>query len=187
MLYAAIEKNSWEMALPPIWDKTRSMFDYLNRMTWGYQLTFETKMFATPGPSIRCSLIRWESEGITRAKKRVALLDTDNPEQMESALFMLINEAEVQYRAAGNVRVMSMPGFMPSAYLLSSASSRPKNISQPDAARTYSSGGRLPPPCVNVISVPSGQGIRSTVTSSSPGSSGTESVKARRVGASTSR
>ena len=110
MLYATIEKNSWEMALPPTWDKVRNMFDYLNRMAWGYQLTFETKMFATPGPSIRCVLIKWESGGIARdMKKREVLLETSDPAQMEAALFMLISEAEVGYRASGNVRVSMVP------------------------------------------------------------------------------
>lgn len=90
MLYAQIETNSWEMALPPTWDKVRNMFDYLNRMAWGYQLTFETKMFATPGPSIRCVLIKWERD----TKKREVLLETSDPAQMEAALLMLISEAE---------------------------------------------------------------------------------------------
>lgn len=94
MLYATLDKDVWGTALPMSWDKVQDMFRYLNRMRWGYQLEFQTKLFNTIGPNIMCVLIRWENNIITRDRKRVVLLETFDHKQMEAVLFMLINEAE---------------------------------------------------------------------------------------------
>lgn len=95
MLYGQIGKDRWSN-LPHEWDEVQDMFRYLNRMTLGYQITFESRMFYSAiDPQHRCTLIRWESGGITRdMKKREVLLETTDPEQMKAALIMLISEAE---------------------------------------------------------------------------------------------
>jgi hypothetical protein len=95
MLYGQMDKDRWSN-LPPEWDEVQDMFRYLNNMVWGYQITFESRLFSTQyGAQYRCSLIRWENGGITRdMKKREVLLETSEPEQMRAALFMLISEAE---------------------------------------------------------------------------------------------
>lgn len=73
-------------------------------MTFGYQLAFETRMiYSAIEPAIKCTLIRWE-DGRNYAKtpagrQREVLLETSDPEQMEAALFMLINEVEQAVKA----------------------------------------------------------------------------------------
>lgn len=97
MLYAQVkDKSMW----PMVWEKCELMSKHLSRMTWGYQVEIHAKLFASAdGAQFRAVLIKWGADGMTRDMKREVLLDTDNPEQMESALFMLINEAEVQVKA----------------------------------------------------------------------------------------
>jgi hypothetical protein len=94
--------------LPMEWDKSQDMFRYLNSLAWGYQLNMEKRMFATAGAEYRASLIRWDNNGITRDNKRVVLLETSDPKQLEAALLMLINEAETQRRIAGE-RISIVP------------------------------------------------------------------------------
>jgi hypothetical protein len=116
MLYAQISKDRWD-SLPDEWDEVNDMFDYLHKMVWGYQITFESRMFSTQyGAQYRCSLVRWSSEIPTARhtqtnppqKNREVLLETSEPEQMKATLFMLINEAEVEYKAAKQ-RVSMIP------------------------------------------------------------------------------
>jgi len=111
MLYATIDKQRWD-SLPAEWDKVQDMFEYLQRMVWGYQLTFESRMFSNQyGPQYQCTLIRWES-GVSAAvgqdKKREVLLETTDHTQMEAALFMLINEVEPAFKEAAQ-RVSMIP------------------------------------------------------------------------------
>ena len=110
MLYARVsDKSQWPMK----WAKCEDMFKYLNRMTYGYQLEIHGKMFATQdGPEHRGVLIKWMSvgSGSTISTKREILLETFDPEQMEAALFMLINEAE---QASKNMGVVTNMGVMP--------------------------------------------------------------------------
>jgi hypothetical protein len=99
MLYAPLKKEVWGTALPASWDKSQDMFKYLQSMTWGYQIVFESRMiYSAIEPAIKCLLIRWEDGRNvvkpTGDKNREVLLETSDPEQMEAALFMLINEAE---------------------------------------------------------------------------------------------
>jgi hypothetical protein len=98
MLYARVsDKSQW----PLKWEKCEAMFKHLNRMTYGFQLEIHGKMFATQdGPEHRAVLIKWVNNSVTRDMKRETLLDTCDPEQMEAALFMLINEAEQAAKAA---------------------------------------------------------------------------------------
>jgi hypothetical protein len=99
MLYAQVDKRRWD-EIPSEWDEVRNMFQYLHRMTYAHQVTFESRMFHSDDyPQYRCSLIRWENNKITRNMKREVLLETFDPEQMEAALFMLINEAEQAQKA----------------------------------------------------------------------------------------
>jgi len=95
MLYARVdEKSEW----PNEWGKVQDMFKYLHRMTFGYQLSMEKKMFATQySPEYRCSLIKWNVENGIRVRN--VLLETSDICQMESALFMLINETEQAVKA----------------------------------------------------------------------------------------
>ena len=99
MLYAQVDKRRWD-EIPSEWDEVRNMFQYLHRMTYAHQVTFESRMFHSDEyPQYRCTLLRWENNKITRAMKREVLLETFDPEQMEAALFMLINEAEQAQKA----------------------------------------------------------------------------------------
>ena len=99
MLYATIDKKLWCTQVPMRWDKVQAMFQHLNRMTWGYQLEFASSMFNLPEhPPIQARLIKWESHG-RPSNNRTVLVETTEPEQMQAALFMLINEAEAQTKA----------------------------------------------------------------------------------------
>lgn len=104
MLYAQVkDKTMWPMK----WEKCEAMFKHLNRMTYGFQLEIHGKMFATQdGPEHRAVLVKWTNgDGmLTRDMVREVLLETGDPEQMEAALFMLINEAEVAAKGAQWVR-----------------------------------------------------------------------------------
>lgn len=106
MLYAQMNhyKNKGKgIEWPLEWEQCNDMFQYLQRMTWGYQLNLERRMFySETDPEYRCVLVKWVSEEnkpILDNKKREVLLETSDPKQMEAALFMLINEVEVQYKA----------------------------------------------------------------------------------------
>jgi hypothetical protein len=102
MLYAQVDKKRWD-DIPNEWDEVRDMFQYLHKMIYDYQVSFEARMFSTPDtPMYRCTLIKWVGNRVTRDMKREVLLETSDPDQMKAALFMLINEAEVQAKAAKN-------------------------------------------------------------------------------------
>jgi hypothetical protein len=108
MLYAQVDKKRWD-DIPAEWDEVRAMFQYLQRMIYGYQVTFESRMFNSGEyPQYRCTLLRWEKDKITRAMKREVLLETSDPDQMKAALLMLISETEPEYKAAKN-RVSMVP------------------------------------------------------------------------------
>ena len=103
------DKAMWPMK----WAKCEDMFKYLNRMTYGFQLEIHGKMFATQdGPEHRAVLIKWGNNPLTRDMKREVLLETCDPEQMEAALFMLINEAEQTQKAAYDKRVSMVPSAL---------------------------------------------------------------------------
>ena len=107
MLYARVDKEHWPME----WEKCELMFNHLQRIVWGYQMTLARKMFATEGADYECSIIRWEngvSAAVKQNKERTVLVISSDPKQIETTLFMLINEAEVQAKAAGN-RVSMVP------------------------------------------------------------------------------
>lgn len=98
MLYAQMSKDRWD-DIPAEWDEVRAMFQYLQRMTYGTQLTFEARMFAIPDtPIYRATLLRWAK--VDGENQREVLLETSDPEQMKAALTMLISEAEPEYKAA---------------------------------------------------------------------------------------
>ena len=105
MLFASIDKQLWGARVPMRWDKVQGMFHHLNRLTWGYQLEFAAPMFNLPEhPSIQARLIKWESHSQT-SSKRTVVVEATEPEQMQAALFMLINEAEAQTKAQGVQKV----------------------------------------------------------------------------------
>ena len=109
MLYAQIGNHkSKGMEWPLEWEKCQDMHNYLQRMTWGYQLNLERRMlYSAIAPEYRCVLVKWvsgENRPILKDKRREVLLETSDPAQMEAALFMLINEVEVEYKASGNQR-----------------------------------------------------------------------------------
>ena len=101
MLYAQVDKKRWD-DISAEWDEVRNMFQYLHRMTYETQLTFEARMFNSGEyPQYRCTLLRWDGSNkpLVESKRRNVLLETSDPAQMRATLFMLINEAEVEYKA----------------------------------------------------------------------------------------
>lgn len=95
MLYVRVNNK---MDFPTQWDRVQDMFKYLNRMMYGYQIIMERKMFATrEGGEYRATLIKWATS--RSENRREVLLETDNPEQMEAALVMLISEADTLAQA----------------------------------------------------------------------------------------
>lgn len=98
MLYAQVDKKRWD-DIPAEWDEVRNMFQYLQRMIYHYQVTFESRMFNSGEyPRYRCTLIKWVTEKDERTRN--ILLETTDPAQMKAALLMLISEAEPEYKAA---------------------------------------------------------------------------------------
>ena len=99
MLYAQVkDKGMWPMK----WEKCELMAKHLNRMTYGYQMHIERRMlYDAVHPEFRGVLVKWVSVGGGNAisTNREVLLETFDPEQMEAALFMLINEAEQAAKA----------------------------------------------------------------------------------------
>lgn len=104
MLYAAIPKDQWG-GLGMEWDKTQSMFSYLDSMRYVfdvfYQLIFESSMFGVP-PNYRCVLVRWSaSHNLSEGRKRETMIESSDPKQVEAVLLMLISIAEEEKRARG--------------------------------------------------------------------------------------
>lgn len=103
MLYAQMDKKLWGN-LPMEWDKTQSMFSYLDSMRYTledfHQLVFETSMFGTP-PMYRCAILKWSNNPITQDRKREVLVESSDPKQVEAVLLMLISIAEEEKRARG--------------------------------------------------------------------------------------
>lgn len=94
-------KDGWSN-LPMCWDKTQEMFTHLNRIRWGYQLEMQSRMlFSTTESQFRAALIKWDVANGTR--KREVLVETDDPAQIEAALLMLINQAELENKHGGNL------------------------------------------------------------------------------------
>jgi hypothetical protein len=106
MLYAQVDKRRWD-DIPAEWDEVRDMFQYLQRMTYGTQLTFESRMFNSGEyPLYRAMLIRWAK--VEGENQREVLLETSDPAQMKAALLMLISETEPIYKEA-KLRVSMVP------------------------------------------------------------------------------
>jgi len=97
MLYAQVkDKTMWPMR----WEKCELMHKHLNSISWSYQLSIERRMlFDAVHPEFRGVLVKWNNNQVTRDMVREVLLETCDPEQMEAALFMLINEAEQAAKA----------------------------------------------------------------------------------------
>lgn len=97
MLYAQVkDKAHWPMK----WEKCELMHKHLNSISWSYQLQIERRMlFDAVHPEFRGVLVKWNNNQVTRDIVREVLLETSDPEQMEAALFMLINEAEQAAKA----------------------------------------------------------------------------------------
>ena len=97
MLYAQVkDKAHWPMK----WEKCELMSKHLNRTLFGYQLIIERRMlYDAEHPEFRGVLVKWKANSLTRDMVREVLLETCDPEQMEAALFMLINEAEQAAKA----------------------------------------------------------------------------------------
>lgn len=105
MLYAQMDKKLWGN-LPMEWDKTQSMFSYLDSMRYlsyvFYQLIFESSMFGIP-PNYRCALVRWSASvhNLSEGRKRETMIESSDPKQVEAVLLMLISIAEEEKRARG--------------------------------------------------------------------------------------
>lgn len=108
MLYAQITGKTY--ALPMEWDKCDVMYRHLKSLTWGYQFVAERKMFQTAGPEYRCALVKWVEDRTINERRREVLVETSDPEHMESVLFMLINEADAQAKAYRQQQQITMLG-----------------------------------------------------------------------------
>lgn len=75
----------------------------LKRLDPTYQLVISRRMFDVAYmEEYQFTLVRWRQDPTTWEKKRAVVLETTDLEQMESALFMLINEAEQESKRERN-------------------------------------------------------------------------------------
>jgi hypothetical protein len=93
-MYVPIERRQIH-GLPLEFEKLEWLERRLKRLHDKYQLIYARRMF-----DVACMeeyqfiLISWENDPTVWEKKRCVLLETTDLEQMESALFMLINTEE---------------------------------------------------------------------------------------------
>ena len=89
-MYVAIENKG---ELPLKFEKLEWLAKKLKRLDPTYQLLIKKRMFELLYMAeFEFTLVRWE--GTVRENKRHLVLETKDLEQMESALFMLINTEE---------------------------------------------------------------------------------------------
>lgn len=100
MLYAEIKtKEAWEQ-IPMRWDKVQDMYKYLRKQVSGlpvfYQLLMERRVLNYEENDFyqyRASVIKWEMEQ-SGQRKRTLLVESNEPEQIESILVMLLSITE---------------------------------------------------------------------------------------------
>jgi len=91
-MYAPVEQKH---TLPMEFAKLEWLERRLKSLAPSYQLIYSRRMFDVAFmEEFQFTLVRWENNPITWEKKRHLILETTDLEQMESALFMLINTEE---------------------------------------------------------------------------------------------
>ena len=91
-MYAPIEHA---YGLPLKFEKMEWLGKNLKRLNPAYQLVISRRMFDVAlMAEFQFALVRWENDPTRWEKKRHLILETTDLEQMESALFMLINTEE---------------------------------------------------------------------------------------------
>jgi hypothetical protein len=91
-MYVAIENKR---ELPLKFEKLEWLGKKLKSLAPSYQLLIERRMFDVSYiAEFQFALVRWMQDPSTWEKKRIIVLETKDLEQMESALFMLINTEE---------------------------------------------------------------------------------------------
>jgi hypothetical protein len=102
-MYAPIERRQI-YELPMEFAKLEWLEKRLKRLNANYQLVISRRMFDVAYmEEFQFTVVRWE--GTPMKNKRHLVLETTDLEQMESALFMLINTEEADakvHRAVGN-------------------------------------------------------------------------------------
>lgn len=92
--------------LPLEFEKLEWLERRLKRLNPAYQLVISKRMFALANmEEFQFTVAKWDNDPTLRDKKRYVLLETTDLEQMESALFMLINTEEADakvHRAMGD-------------------------------------------------------------------------------------
>ena len=93
-MYAPIERRQI-YGLPMEFAKLEWLEKRLKNLHAKYQLVISRRMFDVAFmEEFQFTLISWENNPTVWEKKRTVLLETTDLEQMESALFMLINTEE---------------------------------------------------------------------------------------------
>lgn len=91
-MYAPIEEKH---RLPLKFEKLEWLDKKLKRLDPTYQLIYSRRMFDVAYmEEFQFTLVRWENDPTRWEKKRHLILETTDLEQMESALFMLVNTEE---------------------------------------------------------------------------------------------
>ena len=91
-MYALIE---YTYGLPLKFEKLEWLGKNLKRLNPAYQLAISRRMFDVAYMAeFQFALVRWENDPNQWEKKRHLVFETTDLEQMESALFMLINTEE---------------------------------------------------------------------------------------------
>jgi hypothetical protein len=93
-MYAPIERRQLH-GLPLGFEKLEWLEKRLKRLNANYQLIYSRRMFDVAFmEEFQFALVRWENNPYEWERKRHLVLETTDLEQMESALFMLINTEE---------------------------------------------------------------------------------------------
>lgn len=96
-MYVAIENKR---ELPLKFEKLEWLEKKLKKLNTNYSLLIEKRLFDVAYMAeFQFALIRWMQDPNTWEKKRIIVLETTDLEQMESALFMLINTEEENHRS----------------------------------------------------------------------------------------
>ena len=91
-MYAPIEHA---YGLPLKFEKMEWLGKNLKRLNPAYQLVISRRMFDVAlMAEFQFALVRWENDPTRWEKKRHLVFETTDLEQMESALFMLVNTEE---------------------------------------------------------------------------------------------
>ena len=94
-MYVAIENKR---ELPLKFERLEWLEKKLKKLNTNYSLLIKKRMLLYM-EEFQFALVRWENNPNTWEKKQIIVLETTDLEQMESALFMLINTEEENQRS----------------------------------------------------------------------------------------